>query len=193
MKFLKSQQIWPFKVSYTRLQKCWCDSIFLGHQAVHYLRDASLDPLKFLKCAACFYCPDSLSINSALDSRQSGFQPMKSIGTHLNKIPDGLLAAKSKHLFSILIFPYLSAAFDSLDHSLLFESPVHAPLGLSPTSPTACLTSSLGESCLSVPPLSIGRMGPLLFALHALLLYDLIKPLCASDTQLHTTELSFAI
>lgn len=66
-------------------------------------------------------CGASMNCNSGLYKYQSGFQPIHSTETTLLKVRNDLLLSADKGEFAILILLFLSAAFDTNDHSMLVD------------------------------------------------------------------------
>ena len=144
-----------------------------------------------------------LSHNNLFDIYQSGFRVKHSTETALVKVVNDLKINSDNHKASILVLLDLSAAFDTIDHTILLHRLEHC-LGIRGTA-LNWLSSYLTDRCFTV---SIGNfqsdkvdipygvpqgsiLGPLLFNLYMLPLGSIIQQYnvsyhsYADDTQLY--------
>jgi len=146
---------------------------------------------------------DYLSSNSLLNPHQSGFTKHHSTETLLASLYNKLVSAVSHQQVSCLCLFDISAAFDTIDHSLLLRR-LSSWFGVSDTALLwfqSCLSSrsfsvKASSHCSQLLPLCCGVtqgsvLGPLLFILYTTPLSHLIESssvdyhLYADDTQLY--------
>ena len=145
---------------------------------------------------------DYLSSNSLLNPHQSGFTKHHSTETLLVSLYNKLVSAVSHQQVSCLCLLDISAAFDTIDHSLLLNR-LSSSFGVSGTAllwfesylSSRSFSVKASSHCSKPLPLSCGVpqgsvLGPLLFILYTTPLSHLIKSssvdhhLYADDTQL---------
>lgn len=71
--------------------------------------------------AALWQLQPHLESNKIFDDFQSGFRPGRGSETVLVKVQDDLLWALGENEASVLVLLSLSAAFDTIDHSILVD------------------------------------------------------------------------
>src|ERR1700733_5174853 len=150
---------------------------------------------------------DYLSSNSLLNPHQSGFTKHHSTETLLVSLYNKLVSAVSHQQVSCLCLLDISAAFDTIDHTLLLHR-LSSWFGLSGTAlnwfqsylSSRSFSGKASGHCSQPLPLSCGVpqgsvLGPLLFILYTTPLSHLIKSfsvdhhLYADDTQLYISFL----
>ena len=149
---------------------------------------------------------DHLLSNELYDSYQSAYRASRSTETALIRIINDLLLASDSGQVSLLTLLDLSAAFDTIDHSILLTR-LHDSFGISKTvlswfqsylsgrtqtvSVNGILSSPATLDC-GVPQGSV--LGPVLFSLYTTPLADIISNhsinhhFYADDTQLYTSD-----
>ncbi|KAG5270734.1 hypothetical protein AALO_G00195980, partial [Alosa alosa] len=158
---------------------------------------------KVLEKVVCNQLNTFLNESSILEKFQSGFRSNHSTETALVKIVNDLRLATDSNKVSILILLYLSAAFDTIDHSILIHR-LAKWVGLSDNALNWFQTYitgrdfyiSLGDHVSEKHDLPFGVaqgscLGPLLFSLYMLPLGNVISQhnvnfhSYADDTQLY--------
>ncbi|KAK9536017.1 hypothetical protein VZT92_005839 [Zoarces viviparus] len=149
-----------------------------------------------------------LDSNQLYEPFQSGFRSHHSTETALIKVTNDLLLSSDEHSLNILILLDLSAAFDTINHSILLshlESSLHIT-GTALSWFKSYLSDreqfiSINKFKSDTAPVSQGVpqgsvLGPLLFILYLLPLGDIIRhhglqyPCYADDTQLYISTKS---
>ena len=130
---------------------------------------------------------DLLSANSLYNHFQSAYRPANSTETALLKIVNDLLLALDDGSVSLLALLDLSAAFDTIDHSILLHR-LHHDFGIqgmalnwfssfrtnrTQSVSIQCYTSEPASICFGVPQGSV--LGPVLFVLYTAPLSTVIE------------------
>jgi len=161
---------------------------------------------KLLEKCAYNQLNDYLNVNSLYGKVQSAYRKGHSTETALLKIHNDVMLALDKRLDVILVLLDLSAAFDTIDHSILFQR-LHIRFGLSGNVlnwiksflcgryQKVCIDGSMVSKAkpleFGVPQGSI--LGPVLFSLYVTPLEDIISShgcssmIYADDTQIYIT------
>ena len=176
-------ELWKEALVFRLLKKPGLDLLFKNFRPVSNLPFVS----KLIKRAAFYQIHGHMVSNNLYPDAQSVYRRNHSTETALLKVMNDILLNMNKQHVTLLVLLDLSAAFDTVDHSILLKR-LSPKLGLNGTalnwfrsylsgrSQRVCVRGSVSEKFnLRHGVLQGSCLGPLLFTVYASALFDVVR------------------